>query len=96
MMKDKLSKVEKEQALSEQHDKEVYDFIRVTLAKARTSVVVAANSAMVNAYWEIGRKITETVGERAEYGRNLLIYLYEQLTSEFGKEFAVANLRDMR
>jgi len=96
MMKDKLCKVEKEQSLPEQHDKEVYNFIRVTLAEARTSVVVAANSAMVNAYWEIGKKITETVGERAGYGRNLLIYLSEQLTAEFGKGFTVANLRNMR
>ena len=50
---------------------------------------------MVSVYREIGRQITEAVGERAEYGRSLLSYLSEYLTIEFGKGFTVANLRNM-
>ena len=85
-----------EQSLNAKFDKEVYESIRATLAEARTSVVTAVNSAMVNAYWEIGRQIAEAVGDRAEYGRNLLAYLSERLTQEFGKGFTIANLRNMR
>lgn len=51
---------------------------------------------MVQAYWEIGREINEAVGERAEYGKQLLKFLSEQLTAEFGKGFTIANLRNMR
>jgi hypothetical protein len=51
---------------------------------------------MVNAYWEIGRQISEAIGERAEYGRNLFSFLSERLTKEFGKGFTVPNLRNMR
>ncbi|MCL1803787.1 MAG: DUF1016 N-terminal domain-containing protein [Eubacteriaceae bacterium] len=51
---------------------------------------------MVQAYWEIGKEITEAIGERAEYGKQLLKFLSLQLTAEFGKGFTVANLRNMR
>ena len=53
---------------------------------------------MVTAYWNIGKKIFEACGEneRAEYGKNLLQFLSEKLTIEFGKGFTVANLRNMR
>jgi len=74
----------------------VYESIRAALAEARTKVAVAVNTAMVGVYWEIGRQITEAVGERAEYGRNLLAYLSERLTAEFGKGFTERNLRAMR
>ena len=80
----------------EQSENEVYELIRAALANARTKVVIAANTAMVGVYWEIGRYINEAVGERAEYGRSLLKFLSERLTVEFGKGFTVANLRNMR
>jgi len=94
--KNKLSKIKNGQSPSVQFDKEIYDSIRATLAEARTSVVIAVNSAMVSVYWEIGKQIADAVGERAEYGRRLLAYLSERLTAEFGKGFTVANLRNMR
>jgi len=77
-------------------DSEVYETIRTALAAARKSVVVAVNSAMVGVYWEIGREINHAIGERAEYGKQLLKYLAERLTAEFGKGFTIANLRNMR
>jgi predicted nuclease of restriction endonuclease-like (RecB) superfamily len=96
MNEKKLEDSEKEQPLSAQFDSKVYKAIRAALAEARANAVVAVNSAMVSAYWEIGRQITEAVGERAEYGRSLLAYLSERLTREFGKGFTVSNLRNMR
>ena len=92
----KLSKVERDQSPFVQCDMEVYEAIRTALAETRTKIVVAVNSAMVGVYWEIGRQIAEAIGERAEYGRSLLVYLSDRLTEEFGKGFTVANLRNMR
>jgi predicted nuclease of restriction endonuclease-like (RecB) superfamily len=83
-------------SLPVQPDTQVYEAIRAALADARTKVVVAVNSAMVGVYWEIGRQISEAVGERAEYGRRLLAYLAERLTEEFGKGFSVRNLQIIR
>ena len=97
-MKDdkKLSNPKNQQTLSAESDLKVYEAIRTALAEARTVVFTAVNSAMVSVYWEIGRQIAEAVGDRAEYGRNLLAYLSERLTEEFGKGFTVVNLRNMR
>gem|GEM_PF-917386 len=74
----------------------VYQGIRDTFAKARTKAYVAINSAMVEAYWDVGRQIEESVGDRAEYGKGLLRYLSGQLTEEFGKGFDENSLRRMR
>jgi predicted nuclease of restriction endonuclease-like (RecB) superfamily len=74
----------------------IYQGIRDTLARARTKAYNAINSAMVEAYWEIGRQIEEAVGERAEYGKGLLKYLSKELTDEFGKGFTERNLQAMR
>jgi len=92
----RLTKPEKGQMLSTQSDAQVYEAIRAALTDARTKVVTAVNTAMVGVYWEIGRQIAEAVGERAEYGRSLLAYLSERLTTEFGKGFTERNLRAMR
>jgi predicted nuclease of restriction endonuclease-like (RecB) superfamily len=51
---------------------------------------------MVTAYWEIGQRISEAVGDRAEYGKRLLDFLAERLTVEFGKGLTAVNLRNMR
>jgi predicted nuclease of restriction endonuclease-like (RecB) superfamily len=76
----------------------VYASVRATLVAARTKAYNAINSAMVEAYWTIGREISEAQGHnpRAEYGSHLLQYLSERLTAEFGKGFEQSALRRMR
>jgi len=83
-------------SLISKSDTTVYESIRVALAEARTKVATTINTVMVTVYWEIGREISEAVGDRAEYGKQLLQYLSERLTAEFGKGFTVRNLRNMR
>ncbi|MDR3012589.1 MAG: DUF1016 N-terminal domain-containing protein [Chitinispirillales bacterium] len=77
-------------------DLNVYQSIRDVLAQARARVYSAVNSAMVEAYWEIGRQIEQAVGDRAEYGKGLLRDISEKLTVEFGKGFDERSLRRMR
>lgn len=75
-----------------------YDAVRGYIVAAQRQVNTAVNFAMVTAYWNIGKQIYEACGEseRAEYGKQLLQYLSDKLTSEFGKGFDVSNLRNMR
>ena len=75
-----------------------YKVIRKSLLIAQTKVYTVVNSAMVQAYWEIGQEIHKACGrnDRAGYGEKLLEYLSEKLTKEFGKGFTVANLKNMR
>ena len=73
--------------------------IRTILAQARQKAYASVNSAMVEAYWQIGQRIVEEEqkgNERAEYGTLLIEELSRQLGQEFGKGFSVANLRNFR
>ena len=77
----------------------LYDQIRQVLLDAQSSVSRAVNTAMVHAYFEVGRLIVEDEqhGEaRAGYGEETLIALSRKLKTEFGKGFSVRNLRYMR
>lgn len=53
---------------------------------------------MVEAYWNIGKKIIEQQGgkDTAEYGQGLIKDLSKQMTKDFGKGFTVTNLKYMR
>lgn len=75
-----------------------YQFIRGQIIDAQRQVYRAVNVAMVQAYWHIGKAIYEYCGEneRAAYGKQVLKYLSERLTAEFGKGFDESNLRSMR
>lgn len=79
-------------------DQQFYKEIKRILEMARQKAYSAANFAMVDAYWNIGRHIVERQGgdARAEYGAGLIKELSEQLTKDFGKGFTVANLKNMR
>lgn len=81
-----------------QTSENTYHVIRASLVQAQQKLTSAVNSAMVTAYWEIGREIYRACGEndRAEYGKKLLTYLSEKLTAEFGQGYTVRNLRAMR
>ncbi len=68
------------------------------LLQARAAVLTTVNTAMVQAYWYVGKLIVEAQGgdERAAYGDDLIKRLSERLTKEFGKGFSSRNLQDMR
>lgn len=87
-----------EELIQPRNQEQTYQTIRTSIISAQQKVYNAVNSAMVTAYWEIGKQIYEACGEneRAAYGKQLLQYLSEKLTAEFGKGFNVRNLRNMR
>ena len=79
-------------------NQDTYNTVRGFVVAAQRQVNAAVNSAMVTAYWNIGKQIYEACGEneRAEYGKQLLQYLSDKLTVEFGKGFTERNLQLMR
>lgn len=79
-------------------ESEPYATVRSIIAKARATVYVAANSAMVEAYWNVGREIVERQGgkSKAKYGDSLIKSLAIRLTAEFGVGFTASNLFNMR
>ncbi|MCL2648895.1 MAG: PDDEXK nuclease domain-containing protein [Phycisphaerales bacterium] len=80
------------------NESQIYGQIKEILTSARAKAYAAVNFAMVEAYWLIGKQIVEAQAgnERAEYGTQLLKYLAEQLTRDFGTGFTVTNLKYMR
>lgn len=79
-------------------ENELYASIRAIITEARATVYIAANSALVIAYWNIGRLIVEQQGSglRAKYGDGLIKAISLKLTAEFGAGFTTTNLRYMR
>ena len=80
-------------------DADFFIEVRAILAQARQRAYSAINSAMVEAYWQIGRRIVEQEQrgkQRADYGEALIKELSKRLSQEFGSGFAVANLKNFR
>ena len=89
-----LSQVE----VVESEEKELYENVRAYISAARVKVYAVANSAMVEAYWNVGREIVEKQGGsgRAAYGDGLIDRIAAKLTAEFGPGYTRSNLRTMR
>jgi hypothetical protein len=66
---------------------------------ARGRVARSVNSAMVQAYWLIGREIVEIEQQgkkRAGYGERIIQGLAAKLTAQFGSGYSIRSLRRIR
>jgi pantothenate kinase type III len=73
--------------------------IKSIIQKAKRNAISAVNSAMVFAYWEIGKRIVEEEqngAEKATYGKYILTNLAAHLSRDFGKNFDARELRRIR
>lgn len=69
------------------------------IEQGRKTAVRYVNTALVATYWLIGRRIVEYEQkgrERAEYGKELLSKLSQDLSKRFGRGFSPDNLEAMR
>jgi predicted nuclease of restriction endonuclease-like (RecB) superfamily len=77
----------------------LYEDIKDILAEARNKVYKAVNFTMVEAYWNIGKRIVEEEQKgkkRAGYGKHLIIELAKRLTIDFDSGFSEQSLWNMR
>ena len=83
---------------NEMLNSEFYSNIKEILETARKKAYTAINFAMVEAYWEIGKRIVEMQdgNKTAEYGKQFIKELSRKLTIDYGKGFDETNLRKMR
>ncbi len=78
---------------------ELYERIAGIIEAARGQVARTVNTAMVHAYWFIGREIVEVEQQgqdRATYGDELVKRLAARLTRQFGRGFTQTSLKRMR
>lgn len=77
----------------------LFDRIVGILEEARSNVVRSVNTNMVLAYWLIGREIVQELQggeERAEYGKQVVEALSQQLSKRYGKGFSAPTLWNFR
>lgn len=73
--------------------------IKQILQNARKKAYSAVNTAMIEAYWLVGKRIVEEEqngSKRANYGKEILSNLSKELLAELGKGYSVTNLRSFR
>ena len=68
--------------------------LRTLIAQSRQQIASVINIEVTRLYWAIGKRIHEDIlnQARAEYGKQTIRRLSEQLIAEFGRGFSVANL----
>jgi predicted nuclease of restriction endonuclease-like (RecB) superfamily len=85
--------------LADRREEELFKRVAEIIEAARGHVARTVNSAMVHAYWLIGREIVEVEQhgkERAGYGEELMNRLAERLATRYGKGFGPRTLRRVR
>ena len=84
--------------LTQEYD-ELYQRVTKILEEARSQIARTVNTAMVHAYWLVGREIVEVEQRgdfRAKYGERLIERLAERLNQRFGRGMSIATLRRIR
>jgi len=77
----------------------LYERVAQIIEAARTHVSRTVNTAMVHAYWLIGREIIEVEQEgeeRAEYGEEVVKHLAARLSRRFGRGFSYPSVKRMK
>ncbi|HFD12415.1 MAG TPA: DUF1016 domain-containing protein [Crenotrichaceae bacterium] len=77
--------------------KNLYADIRQLVIEARSSVAKQVNQTLTITYWQIGKRVSIDIldSNRAEYGKQVLQQLSQQLSDEFGKGFTYSSLTRM-
>ncbi|GHT00945.1 DUF1016 domain-containing protein [Bacteroidia bacterium] len=85
----KLSTVIPEQAL--------FNELSQLIEQSKVFVVSQANSTLTLLFWQIGRRVNETIlqNQRAEYGKQIVPTLSAQLERQYGRNFTEKNVRRM-
>ncbi len=97
---DQFSDIKKRRGYgTEWPNKPFFNDIRAIIQQARQKAYSSVNFVMVEAYWQIGKRIVqeEQHGEaRAEYGKKIIKELSKLLSAEFGRGFTEANIWNFR
>ncbi|MDR2682428.1 MAG: DUF1016 N-terminal domain-containing protein, partial [Dysgonamonadaceae bacterium] len=67
------------------------------IEQSRNFIVVQANSVMTMLFWNVGKRINEDMlqNKRADYGKQIVATVAQQLVEKYGKNFEAKNLRRM-
>jgi predicted nuclease of restriction endonuclease-like (RecB) superfamily len=71
--------------------------VRELILQAREGVARTVDAGLALHYWQVGRRIRRQIlhEKRAEYGKEIVVTLSQQLTAEFGNGYSRFNLARM-
>ncbi len=77
--------------------KPLVEELKALIDDARRRAAVAVNAELTLLYWKVGQRIHEEMlgGERAVYGKQVLVTLAKQLTAQYGRGWSRRNLANM-
>lgn len=77
------------------YENRLYLEIKKLIDNSRNKVASIVNSEITDLYWKIGSHINENIlnNERATYGKQIIKYLSEKLTQEYGRGWSEKQLR---
>jgi len=67
------------------------------IEKGKNQLAYAANATMTLTYWNVGKRIDNEIldNQRAEYGKQIVVSVAQQLTVQYGRSFVEKSLRRM-
>ena len=80
-------------------EEDLYRRVAEIIESARRHVARSVNTAMVHAYWHVGKELVEVEQQgkaRADYGDRLIAKLAKRLSQRFGRGMGAATLRRIR
>jgi predicted nuclease of restriction endonuclease-like (RecB) superfamily len=80
-----------------QNDNTLFIELSQLIEQSQRLVVSQANSTLTLLFWQVGKRINEDIlhNKRADYGKQIIPTLSQQLESQYGKNFEEKNLRRM-
>jgi predicted nuclease of restriction endonuclease-like (RecB) superfamily len=81
----------------ESPESELLSELSALIEESRQFVARQANSVLTMLFWNVGKRINETIlqNKRAEYGKQIIPTVSAQLESKYGRNFAEKNVRRM-
>ncbi len=81
--------------LTQPRDDLLFQEIRQLIDVAKQRAAIAINAEITILYWQVGKRIQTEVlqGQRAEYGKQIIVSLSQQLTQTYGKGWSEKQLR---
>lgn len=87
----------KNNVVIEESSVEFVSEISQLIQSSKQQMSIAVNAELTLLYWHIGKRINDYIlqGERAEYGKDIISQLSQNLTRQFGKGWSKRNLAQM-
>ncbi|MDD3788691.1 MAG: PDDEXK nuclease domain-containing protein [Petrimonas sp.] len=73
----------------------IFGDVKTLIEQAKTDVAITVNATMSMLYWQVGKRINEDVlkNKRAQYGKQIVAALSENLIQEYGTGWSEKQLR---